>query len=126
MSAELAIPRNRLIPRNNELRTLFLMPPHFVHRYWLPLLILLAGAVFDAITTYVNVRDLGADIEVHPVQRMVMDIFGAALGVPLAKMAQCFCVLVVAAWWRPWCGWILAACGCFYGLAAMSNHFLWL
>jgi hypothetical protein len=120
------IPRNRLIPRNTELPTLVRAPLLFLRRYWLPLFLLLCGAVLDALTTYVNVRDFGADIEVHPVQRFVMTLFGPALGVPAAKAGQLFFVVAVAAWWRPWCGWLLALCGCFYGLAAASNHFLWL
>ena len=31
-------------------------------------------------------------------------------------------VILVAAWWRPWCAWILRLCGVLYCLAAASNH----
>jgi hypothetical protein len=44
--------------------------------------------------------------------------------VPVAKAIQLAFVLLVAAWWRPWCPWLLGACGLLYGAAAVSNHFL--
>jgi hypothetical protein len=31
---------------------------------------------------------------------------------------------LVAAWWRPWCRWILLTCAGLYTLAAVSNYFL--
>lgn len=121
-----ALSQNRLLPRNNELRTLVGSPSIFLRRYWLPLAVLALGSLLDAVTTYQNVAAYGAGIEVHPVQQLVMQLFGPGPGVFLAKLGQVSCVLLVAAWWRPWCGWILLLCGCFYALAAASNHFLWL
>jgi len=53
-------------------------------------------------------------------------LVGVEAGVPIAKLLQLGFVLLVAAWWRPWCRWILLACGCLYALAATSNYFLWI
>ena len=115
-----------MLPAKSELPTLLKTPHGFAARYWLPLLILAVGATFDAITTYRNTVAMGSSIEVHPVQRWVFELFGAAVGVPLAKVLQVGFVVFVAAWWKPWCGWIMALCGGLYGLAAISNHFLWI
>jgi hypothetical protein len=54
----------------------------------------------------------------------VSEIVGVTAGVPVAKAVQLAFVLLVAAWWRPWCPWLLGACGLLYGMAAVSNHFL--
>jgi len=115
-----------LLPRHTDLPLLAKRPLTFAHRYRWPLLLLLLGAVADAVTTYINLswRQFNASVEVHPVQRMVFEVFGAALGVPLAKLIQLAFVLFVAAWWRPWCGWVLSVCGTLYLLAAISNYFM--
>lgn len=117
---------SKLLPARTDLPLLLFSPARFARRYWAPLLVLLIGATLDAITTYRNVRDYTAAVEVHPVQRLVFELFDAELGVPIAKLLQLAFVLFVAAWWRPWCPWILAIVGVLYTLAAMSNHFLWL
>lgn len=114
------------LPARTEIPTLARRPAAFARRYWVPLLLLVVGATADAVTTYRNVARLGAGIEVHPVQRFVFEVLGPAAGVPVAKVLQVGFVLLVAAWWRPWCGWVLALCGALYGLAAANNHFLWL
>ncbi len=92
----------------------------------MPLTFLCVCATFDAITTYRNSVLYGASIEVHPVQRWVFETFGNEVGVPLAKVLQVGFVIFVAAWWTPWCVWILCLCGTLYALAAASNHFLWI
>lgn len=113
-----------LYPRHSDLPLLFKHPAAFVHRYRWPLFVLLAGAAADAVTTYVNLRQFGTGVEVHPAQRVVSNLVGVAAGVPLAKLIQLAFVLFVAAWWRPWCRWVLTVCGVLYLLAAVSNHFL--
>lgn len=115
-----------MIPARSELPTLVRSPAVFLRRYWIPLGLLLVAATADAITTYRNSVAYGTGIEVHPVQRWVFEWFGAAVGVPLAKVLQVGFVIFVAAWWRPWCWAIIALCAALYGLAAMSNHHLWL
>jgi hypothetical protein len=65
-------------------------------------------------------------VETHIVQRWISQIIGVEAGVPMAKLAQLAFVVLVAAWWRPWCRALLIACGSLYTLAAMSNYFLWL
>lgn len=113
-----------IVPRDTDLPLLARKPLTFVTHYRVPLLVLLVGATADLITTYVNLQRYGSSVEAHPVQRLVSELVGASLGVPLAKLIQLAFVLFVAAWWRPWCGWILAICGVLYSLAAVSNHFL--
>ncbi len=115
-----------LLPARTEVPTLTRRPAAFARRYRFPLLILVAGATVDAVTTFRNVAVLGAGIEVHPVQRLVFEVLGPAAGVPVAKVLQVCFVLLVAAWWEPWCGWVLALWGVLYTLAAANNHFLWL
>lgn len=112
------------LPAKTELRTLASQPATFARRYWVALAILLIGATADAITTYNNTVLFGAGIEVHPVQRWVFSTFGSEFGVPMAKLAQVGFVVLVAAWWTPWCGWIIAGCGLLYSFAAISNHFV--
>ncbi len=112
------------LPTKTELPTLAKQPGTFAKRYWIALAILLIGATADAITTYNNTVLYGADIEVHPVQRWFFSYLGSEVGVPLAKMGQVAFVIFVGAWWRPWCGWIIAGCGTLYSLAAISNHFV--
>jgi hypothetical protein len=117
---------NGLLPRDTELHTLVQHPREFVVRYRPFLLILLLGASADLFTTLWNLRQYGTSIEVHLPQRLLGEWFGVEIGVPLAKIIQLAFVLLVAAWWKPWCRWILLACGILYALAAMNNHFLWL
>src|SRR4051794_33196293 len=114
------------IPRHSDLSLLAKHPAKFAHRYRWALLVLLAGATADAVTTYLNVRPYGPDIEAHPVQRFVYKLVGPAVGVPLAKLIQVGFVLFVAAWWRPWCQWVIATCGVLYLVAALFNHFHWI
>lgn len=118
--------RMKILPRQSELPTLLRQPSAFARRYRLVLLPLLAAGTADAVTTFVNVSRYGTDTELHPAQRFVFDTAGVAAGVPIAKAIQLGFVLFVAAWWRPWCRWILLLCAVLYGFAAMSNHNLWL
>jgi len=113
-----------LLPRKINLRILFRHPLIVIQIYRLPLLILFVGALFDVLTTYRLVHRYGSEVEVHLVQRFVFDIFGSTLGVPLAKIAQLVCVILVVNWWRTWCCWILAICGLLYTLASNSNYFM--
>ena len=115
-----------LIPRHSELTTLRKQPSRFFLRYRYSLAVLVVGAVLDALTTYENVRQFGAHVETHPVQRLFFETLGPALGVPLAKAIQLGFVIFVAAWWRPWTRWLLLICGALYTLAAVSNHFQWI
>ena len=112
-----------LLPRDTELPLLATRPLTFAGRHKLALLILLVGAVLDALTTYANVRDFGPHVETHPVQRWVFELFGTTAGVPLAKVIQLGFVFFVAAWWRPWTSILLTVCGVLYSAAALSNHF---
>ena len=112
-----------LLPRDTELPLLAKRPLTFAGRHKLALLILLVGAVLDALTTYANVRDFGPHVETHPVQRLVFQLLGPQAGVPVAKFIQLAFVLFVAAWWRPWTTILLALCGILYTAAALSNHF---
>jgi hypothetical protein len=113
-----------MIPRKTVLRTLMLEPTSFLRRYRWPLLILLIGASADVVTTLVNLRQYGPSVEAHVAQRVVDQIVGVDAGVPAAKVIQIALVLLVAAWWEPWCAWLIGACGVLYTLAAISNHFL--
>jgi len=113
-----------MLPARTEWPLLLRQPGRFAARYWIPLLVLAVGPTADAITTYQNTVQYGSGIEVHPVQRWVFDLLGADIGVPIAKVVQVSFVVLVAAWWRPWCAWLLALCGGLYGYAAASNHFL--
>lgn len=113
-----------IIPAKTELPRLFSTPAGFIRAYWLPLLILLIGATADVITTLVNLRLYGPQVETHIVQRWVSQIFGVEAGVPLAKAGQLAFVIFVAAWWKPWTPWLLTLCGVLYSAAAISNHFL--
>lgn len=112
------------IPRDSELSSLVHRPTDFVRRYRISLAFLLAAATADVVTTINALRNYGVDAEVHLVQRLVVQIFGLNAGVPLAKIIQLGFVIFVAAWWRPWCRWILLGCGVLYTLAAISNHFV--
>ena len=112
-----------MIPARTNLFVLARHPSIFTRRYRCALLILLVGALADAITTWRSVKLFGPEVEVHPVQRLMFEMCGANLGVPLSKLIQVAVVVFVAAWWRPWCGWLMLACGGLYSLAAVSNWF---
>jgi hypothetical protein len=113
-----------LMPERTSLPLLVKHPLAFARLYAFPLALLLAGATADAITTFNIMRRFGPETEVHLVQRIVFHVLGVTAGVPVAKAIQIAFVLLVAAWWRPWCGWLLALCGVLYGLAAVSNHWM--
>jgi len=114
-----------LMPRDGELPLLLRQPARFVVKYRWPLLVLWAGASADLWTTLRNIEELGPGIEVHIFQRLLSQWFGIAVGVPLAKLVQLAFVLPLAAWWRPWCRWLLILCGTLYTAAAICNHFRW-
>jgi len=112
------------LPRDSALPTLLRQPRLFVASYRWPLVCFVLGASADLFTTLWNLRAFGPEVEVHLVQRWISQIVGVEIGVPLAKAMQGAFVILVAAWWRPWCRWILLACACLYALAAISNFFL--
>jgi hypothetical protein len=119
-----ASPRGRVLPRDTVLPLLLTRPLRFRDRYRWFLLWLLIGASCDLFTTLWNLRTYGPAIEVHIVQRWLSHGLGVDAGVPIAKAIQLMFVLLVAAWWRPWCKWILGICGTLYLLASISNYFL--
>jgi len=112
-----------IIPSDSELSLLLGRPARFVAKYRWPLLVLWAGASADLWTTLRNIEAYSPGIEVHIPQRLLSQWFGIAIGVPLAKLVQLAFVLAVAAWWRPWCRWIMIVCGVLYLAAAISNQF---
>ena len=114
----------KMLPRDSALPMLGKQPKQFVDAFRWSLVILILSASADVFTTLWNIRAYGAGIEVHLVQRWVSKIIGVEVGVPLAKFAQLAFVILVAAWWRPWCRWILLVCAMLYTLAAISNYFL--
>ncbi|MBI4582249.1 MAG: hypothetical protein HY718_21315, partial [Planctomycetes bacterium] len=83
--------------------------------YRWPLFILLVGAFFDGLTTYQFLQTLGPEVEVHPVQQLLFTWLPPLLGVLLAKTGQVVAAILLAAWWRPWCRWIMLVCGVIYG-----------
>ena len=113
-----------ILPRRSELPRLLCRPGGFARSYRAPLLVLLASATADMVTTLINLRRYGPDVEAHVVQRWVSELVGVNAGVPIAKVIQLAFVVLVAAWWRPWTPWLLALCGLLYTAAAVSNHFL--
>ena len=119
---------NRTIPfpRDSALPLAMARPREFIRAFRWPLVALVLGAGADIFTTLWNLRAYGPGVEVHPVQRWVSLWLGVDAGVPLAKAGQMAFVILVAAWWRPWCRWVLCACAALYLLAAISNYFLWL
>ena len=124
MSETSALPRPRRRFKTN-LRLLVRRPLVLARKYRWPLLALLVGAALDAVTTYVNLRRFGLEIEVHPAARLFWQICGtSAVAVALAKLVQAACAAFVACFWRTWCGWLMLAAGVLYALAAVSNHFL--
>jgi hypothetical protein len=113
-----------MLPQRTELPILLRDPTTFLRQYRWALAILVIGATADVVTTMINLQRYGASVEVHTAQRIVCEILGVALGVPIAKVMQLAFVILIAAWWRPWCSIILCACGVLYSCAALSNHFL--
>jgi hypothetical protein len=116
--------KSPFLPRDTALPLLLNHPLAFRNRYRWALAWLMIGATCDLFTTLWNLREYGSEIEVHIVQRWLSDWLGVDVGVPLAKGIQLVFVLLVAAWWRPWCRWILGVCGTLYLVASISNYFL--
>ncbi len=116
---------SKLLPRDSALPDLMFHPRRFVRTYRWFLVVLVLGASADVFTTLWNLRAYGPGVELHIVQRWVSQIVGVEAGVPIAKLLQLGFVLLVAAWWRPWCKYLLLTCGCLYSLAAASNYYLW-
>ncbi|HQY87464.1 MAG TPA: hypothetical protein PK402_02320 [Tepidisphaeraceae bacterium] len=114
------------MPASTELPSLFSETRHFTTRYRWPLVFLVLAAGLDLFTTLWNIRTYGAHIEVHPVQRLVVETIGVEAGVPIAKFVQFCFVVLVASWWRPWCRWIILICAGLYLLAACNNYWMWL
>jgi hypothetical protein len=114
-----------VFPPNTALELLLRHPIAFARTYHAALLVLAVGAILDAATTFANIARYGPHVELHPAQRILFHLLGAA-GVPLAKLIQLAFVIVLAACWKPWCPWILSVCGLLYTLAAISNHWGWL
>lgn len=119
-------PLRALLPRDTSTPLLLTHPRAFAARYRWALVWLVLGASADVFTTLWNLRELGPGVEVHPPQRLLSEWLGVEAGVPLAKAVQLAFVVLVAAWWRPWCRPILLLCGTLYALAAMSNYWRWL
>jgi hypothetical protein len=113
-------------PKNCAIPVLIRNPRHFRNMYRWPLLILLVGAFLDALTTYEFLRTFGPSVEVHPVQRLVFCLLPPLPGILLAKAGQVATTIIVAAWWQPWCKWLMLLTGTLYTVAAASNHFIWL
>jgi hypothetical protein len=112
------------LPHNSALPLLAERPREFIKIYrWSPVALVL-GASADLFTTLWNLRLYGVRVEVHVVQRWLSQLIGIEAGVPLAKFGQLACVIFVAAWWRPWCRWILLICSVVYALAAVCNYFM--
>jgi len=117
---------NSITPKSTDLPLLLQHPRQFAKNYRWPLVFLVLAAALDLFTTLWNIREYGAHIEVHPVQRLVVETIGVEAGVPIAKFIQFCFVVLVASWWRPWCRWILLICATLYLLAAGNNWWMWL
>lgn len=115
-----------ILPRRTELPLLLTRPFEFRNRYRWPLFFLALAAFLDGATTYRFLHALGPAAEVHPVQRLIFSLLPPMAGILLAKSAQVIAAVLVAAFWQPWCKWLMLACGILYALAAASNHFGWL
>lgn len=114
------------IPQRTHLWLLVRNPLQFRDLYRWPLFVLVLAAFFDGLTTYRFLHTLGPEAEVHPVQRIMFTLLPPLAGIVLAKGGQVACAVLVAAWWQPWCKWLLLLTAALYGLAALSNHFEWL
>jgi hypothetical protein len=112
------------LPRDSALPMLARQPRLFIKTYRWPLVCLVLGAAADIFTTLWNLRAYGPQVEMHVVQRWISLLVGVEIGVPLAKALQSAVAILAAAWWRPWCRWILLACGLLYALGALSNYYL--
>ncbi len=115
-----------ILPRDTHLGLLLTDPLRFWDLYRWPMFILVVAAFFDGLTTYQFLQTIGPAAEVHPVQRLLFTWLPPLAGIVLAKTAQVACTVFVAAWWRPWCKWLILGTAFGYGLAAVSNHFNWL
>ncbi len=108
----------------SNLRLLLRRPMVVVKVYACPLTILLVGAMLDVITTIRNINLYGSETEVHLAVRTVIEMFGPVSGMCIGKIVQLTAAIVVACFWRRWCGWLMVIAGVFYALAAVSNYFL--
>jgi hypothetical protein len=115
-----------IIPRKTHLPLLLTNPLRFRDLYRWPLFALVLAAFFDGLTTYRFLHTLGPEAEVHPVQRILFTYLTPMAGILLAKGGQVICAVLVAAWWQPWCKWLILVTAALYGLAAVSNYFEWL
>lgn len=115
-----------IIPGKCLIGSMIRDPFGFRKEYKWPLFILVLGAFLDGITTYQFLHTIGPDGEVHPVQRLVFTYLPPMPGILFAKSCQVAFAILVAAWWQPWCKWLMITTGGVYMLAAMSNHFHWL
>ncbi len=115
-----------LLPGDSALPLLIQRPHEFKRTYRWSLVWLVLGASADVFTTLWNLRLYGPGVEAHIVQRWISLLIGVEAGVPIAKISQLLFVVLVAAWWRPWCRALIICCGCLYALAAVSNYFLWI
>lgn len=118
----------RMVPEHfrPSLDLLHRRPGWFARRYWLPILVLLAGALLDVATTIPNVARFGPAVEAHPAYRYAMCALGPVPGTVVGKALQVVFVVLVAAVWKPWCPWIMAMAGLCYSAGALSNHLHWL
>jgi len=111
----------------SNLHLLLRHPLVFARVYRWPLLVLLAGSVLDAASTWQILRQYGPQAELHPAGRILGSVLGVSLPViALGKLLQMLAAVLVASLWRRWCGWLMVLCGALYALAAASNHFGWL
>ena len=115
-----------IVPRRTEFWLLLSHPLQFRNRYRWPLFFLALAAFLDGVTTYRFLHTVGPQAEVHPVQRILFTWLCPMAGILLAKAGQVICAVLVAAWWQPWCRWLMLLTATLYGLAAMSNQFGWL
>ncbi len=116
----------KLISWETHLGLLKNQPREFIRRFRWPLVILLVGAFFDALTTYQSLKYVGPMPELHIPQRWVSQLIGVSAGVPIAKIIQIAFAIFVAALWRKWTAGLMVLCGLLYSLAALSNHYAWI
>lgn len=114
-----------IVPRRCLLGMLVREPRRFRDRFRWPLVVLVVGAFLDGVMTYRLLQTIGAEAELHPVQRVLFSYVPPMLGILLAKGGQVTAAVLVAAWWEPWCKWLMYLAGGLYLLAALSNHFGW-
>jgi len=114
------------MPNRSELGLLLYEPLRFRDRYRWSLFFLGLAAFFDGLTTYRFLQSIGPAAEVHPVQRLVFTYLPPLAGIVFAKSGQVMVAVLVAAWWQPWCRWLMWVTASLYGVAAISNHLQWL